>query len=337
MEKNMQNTFDDMAGRAEFVPNRMPVALCRCSDYARARVQDKVGRVLECVDWRPARGTVLVVKPNLLRVQSHGLCCTHPEVIRAAVLYARDHGAIVTVGDSPAFGSALRVAGGIGLVEALQGLDVPVVTLDDPVVHTLPSGIRVHIARRALECDAVLNVPRLKAHCQMRLTLAVKNMFGCVSGVHKALAHAKHGERENRFVSMLVELGQVLPPTSALLDGIVAMHRTGPSGGSPFALGLLGASQSCVALDTSIYGILGMCSEEVPIWKELQQRNHPEAFLSGIHLPLDALEDFDASGFRLPQVLDAVSFRPGVLLRSMVRRIWYRYGPMVQKGIQKRR
>ncbi|MBG0773282.1 MAG: DUF362 domain-containing protein [Desulfovibrio alaskensis] len=332
MRRHDSMTFSAKNAAGETTGGVFTVALDRCAVYGRASSGAVCGSLLESAGWRPAAGSRVLVKPNLLRAQPDGLCCTHPQVVRAAVEYALDCGAVVTVGDSPAFGSAERVAQAVGLTDALQGLGVRVVTLDDPVDCRLPSGLRVGVARAALEADALLNVPRVKVHCQMRLTLAVKNLFGCVCGVRKAVAHTRHGDRGNRFEALIVELAERLPPSGVLLDGITAMHRTGPSGGDPYLLGLLGASCSSVAMDTAVGTLLGAAPETIPLWAELRRRKQPAAFVENLHFPVLFPADFSPQGvtpdgFCIPQVLKPVSFRPATLLRSLVRRMWHRYGP----------
>lgn len=312
-----------------------PVALLDCPDHDPGRVHAAVAQALDASGWQPPRGKVLV-KPNLLRA-APALCCTHPLVVRAACAWLLDHGCTVTVADSPGFGTARGVAEAIGLAEALRGLSVPVLAMDGAVEVPLSFGGSITVARRALEADGLLSVPRLKAHSQMRMTLAVKNMFGCVPGVRKAFVHTRHGDRGHRFEGALVEVAAALPPTAALLDGIEAMHVTGPASGKPYRLGLVGASVSSVALDAVICGMLGLTPEQVPLWAELVRRGAPGALPATsvtsasptsprsavqVLFPCRAPEAFDASGFEVPGILKPMSFRPATLVRSTLRRLW---------------
>ncbi|MFV0347361.1 MAG: DUF362 domain-containing protein [Halodesulfovibrio sp.] len=306
--------------------SRIPVALTRCADYAPDAVESAVRSVLDAAGVRPSSGTRVLVKPNLLKAEPGGLCCTHPMVVRAACLYLMDCGCKVTVGDSPAFGSAGKVAQSIGLADALAPLGVPIITLDNPVAVTLPYGMSVGISRHALETDTLLSVPRVKAHTQMRVTCAVKNMFGCVAGVRKALAHTTHGDKGNAFRAMLVEVAAALPPTAALVDGVVGMDRTGPSGGDAYALGMVGAAQTAVALDTAVYAVLGATPEMIPLWGELRSRNTQGAFAEQLRYPMlspeQVAEQVAGQGFRFPGGLTPETFHPLRLLRSAVKRWW---------------
>ena len=166
------------------------VALTSCSSYAAAAATEAVGRTLDASGWHPPRGPVLV-KPNLLRAVP--LACTHPQVTAAVCRWLLDKGARVTVADSPGFGSARGVSRAIGLDAALAPLGVRVCALDDPVPVPLRGGGSWGVTRTALEADAIVSVPRVKAHAQVRLTLAVKNLFGCICGLGKVMAHSRRG------------------------------------------------------------------------------------------------------------------------------------------------
>ena len=91
------------------------------------------------------------------------------------------------------------------------------------------------LARQAQEADAILSAARVKVHSQMLLTLACKNLFGIVPGLRKARHHGREGRDPDAFADMLASLVDCLPPVSAVLDGVVAMHVADPAGGKPYA------------------------------------------------------------------------------------------------------
>jgi uncharacterized protein (DUF362 family) len=288
----------------------IPVFLSRVPDYEPARLERAVAGLLSAAGFRPAPGTRVLVKPNLVAPRRTHLSCTHPAVVRAACLYLLDCGARVAVGDSPAFGTARVVARVCGLTRALEDIAAPVMNFSATRRIPLSFGGTAGVARAALEADIVLNLPRLKVHDQMGMTCAVKNTFGCLAGSRKALAHQLHGGRGNRFPRLILEIMAALPPLFHLLDGITAMHRCGPAGGDPFELGLLAASDSAVALDTALYGLVGVAPDMVPLWREALDAGLPGARPEEVAYPLLRPEDWDASGFLLPRVLTPVAFRP---------------------------
>ncbi len=302
----------------------VPVALLRCGCYEAPLVREAVARALEASGLAVGRGLRVLVKPNLLMPKL--LACTHPQVVAAACAWLLERGARVEVADSPGFGRAAAVARAIGLEDALRPLGLAVASSDRPerVELALPGGgrPRLLVSRRALECDLVLSAARVKAHSQMALTLTVKNCFGCVQGLRKALVHAREGREPELFADCLAALWAVLPPVAALADGITAMHVTGPGRGEPVALGLVGASCSAPALDTALRELLG--APPTPLEAALARRAaagdaraRPEAVY-----PLLRLEQCRAQGFVVPAELMHTSFRPGRLVRSLLRRVW---------------
>ena len=304
----------------------IPVALTRCTAYKMDLLTESIqdcwkalGRV-----FRP--GDAVLVKPNLVTSRQAQLSCTHPQVVRAVCILLLDHGVRVQVGDSPAFGSAGQVARAAGLNEALRDLAVPIRNLNQPVAirQTRPSrgnGVQVGISRHVLEADLLLNLPRLKAHSQMFITAAAKNLFGCVCGVRKALAHMRHGQGDD-LAALILDLQPHLPPTTSVLDAVTAMHISGPASGQPCHLGLLAASDNAVALDTAVYTALGLCPNQVPLWREACRKNLPGHHPDQITTPLLSPADLDLSAFHPPDRLSPVSFHPRQVAKSMCRRAW---------------
>lgn len=302
----------------------VPVALVRCESSAPAQVREAVTRALDASGMAVSRGARVLVKPNLLMARA--LACTQPQVVAAACEWLLARGVSVEVADSPGFGRASAVARAIGLTEALKPLGLGVAPPDRAVrvELALPDGARLpfRVSRRALECDLVLSAAKVKAHSQMELTLTVKNCFGCVPGLRKALVHAREGQEPDLFADALAALWAALPPVGALADGITAMHVTGPSRGEPFALGLVGASVSAPALDTALRELLG--APETPLEKALARRAavgdwpaRPEAVY-----PLLTPGECRVEGFAVPATLKHTSFRPGRLVKSLCRRVW---------------
>ena len=298
------------------------VYLLHASDSARAAllVPDLLAPVLPDLT-----GKRVLLKPNFVALRNAALSCTNAQIIFAVARHCLERGARVSVGDSPAFGTAQAIARAIGLTDMLRPLGVAVTTLKQG--RWVQSGaVRVPVSAEALDVDLILNLPKFKAHSQMRYSGAVKNLFGCVTGVHKAWLHALHGDKQGRFAEMICGLLQVLPPTVSLMDGVTAMHRTGPIAGEPFALGFLGVCASPVALDTAAGLVLGAGPEIIPLWNQCLHAGLPGADPAELSFPLAGPADFDARNFVLPADLKPESFRPDVLVKSLCKRLWLARG-----------
>ena len=319
--------------------NPLPVALLRHEGYSAPGLHQAVGQVMDAARLaefyalRP--GARVLVKPNLLLAKP--LACASPEVVAAVCAWLLDKGVKVRVADSPGFGRAVSVARAVGLEAALRPLGLVVEEIGPAVPLPLPlegeaaqkagfqaGGSRFQVARLAMESDLIVSVPRVKAHAQMLVTLSVKNCFGCVRGLHKAVAHAREGRDPLFFADCLAALWAALPPVAAVADGITAMHITGPSNGKPFALGLLGASASAVALDEALYAVLGLTPQDVPLGAAMCRRHAWGSAAAGTQavFPLNAPADFCAAGFQLPAELSHTSFHPARFVQSCFRRIF---------------
>jgi len=255
------------------IPERSTVALARCVDYSRENVERAVGEVVGLLGGierfvRP--GESVLLKPNLLAPRSPDeAVTTHPEVLRAAARAAQEAGGCVTAGDSPGIGKFETVAEKCGIAAVAAELGVGLRELADAVEVARPAGARFRkllLARAAVEADAVINLPKVKTHQQMFLTLAVKNLFGCVVGKEKIAWHMNAGRDAALFARLLVEVCHAVAPRLSIADGVVGMEGTGPSHGAPREFGFIAASADPFALDAVLTSLLGFDTDDVPMF-----------------------------------------------------------------------
>ncbi len=272
-----------------------------------------------------AAGRVLL-KPNLVAAsQPYDPACTDPRFVRAAAELVLDHNGRPVIGDSPAFAPAARVMARCGMDELLAGLGVRVVEFTPGPVRTTATGIRVRIARQAAECDLVLNLPKVKAHGQLLVTLAVKNLFGVVAGMRKPWLHMRLGDRG--LPRLLAGLPSILPPILTLCDGITAMHHTGPTGGEPLALGLAAAGADPVAVDTALLAGLGIPPERSPVWRVCRDLGLPGTRLAGIDFPCHHPGELRLPRFVVPETCAPIRFSATGLVRGALKRLAGRRRP----------
>ena len=297
------------------------VALLKCSGYQTRDIAEKIDQLCKAVGFQVSSGTRVLLKPNLLSGRSADhLACTHPVFVAAAAEWFVAQGAKVAIGDSPAFGTAKGVMRVIGIEEAVAGLPVERINFDQTRRVMLSEKLTVGLARAALECDLLINLPRVKAHSQLYMTLAVKNYFGTVVGFQKPCWHLRYGSHAEQFASHLVDLLPILPAGITLLDGIVAMHGTGPISGQPYPLGLIAGAVNPVALDTALLQVLGLDAAKSPLWLECAKRDLAGADSGRLDYPLEKPEEFLVRDFKAPKDLKSVSFNPLRMLFSACRR-----------------
>jgi len=301
------------------------VALVPCRRYDRRELKGRVEELAKGLGFKVSSGSRVLLKPNLVSaVRNKGLACTHPEFVAAVAEWFLDQGAKVRVGDSPAFGTALGVMAACGITAALKGLPVAMINFEAAQPVRLASGLSVGVARAIGECDLLVNLPKIKAHGQLYLSLAVKNYFGAVVGFRKPWLHARYGDIGNRFEALLVDLLEVLPGGITLADGVVAMHVDGPVAGKPFPLHLLAAGLNPVAVDTALLAVLGLPPQASPVWRECRRRNIAGSKFAELCFPLSRPEEVAAQGFQAPSCLRPVSFHPWRLLLGAMKRVMRR-------------
>jgi len=239
-------------------PQKSRVAIVACDDYddekVYAAVRDGIG-LLGGIDVFFGRDENILLKPNLLRkAEPSQAVTTHPAVFAAAARLLREEGyGNLLYGDSPGSVHApSKVAEAAGITAAAVRYNVAEGDFSSGVTVDFPGGKAVRtfeLCAAAAQADAVLNLCKMKTHASMRLTGAVKNMYGCVFGFNKGAGHAKYPD-PNSFAKMLVDLNLLLKPRLSIMDGIVAMEGNGPGSGDPVAMTVLLFSADPVALDT---------------------------------------------------------------------------------------
>ncbi len=305
----------------------IPVALTACAEYSPHLLDAALDRVLNAVEPPVSlRSAKVLLKPNCISAKSGSLPCTEGTLILAVARRLLDQGAQVSIGDSPAFGTAASVLKALNLTDELAALGVPVRNFTRGVRVDLPGGGQAVLARAPMECDLLVNLPRVKAHVQLRLTLAVKNYFGCLVGFRKPwwhMAYGGSGDAEGSgFSDRLVRIPMALPPSLSIIDGVVAMHRSGPLDGVPYPLSLLAASTEPAAADRALHEILQVDPQQAPVMAACRRAGMPGANFSQLAFPLSAPQGFRVDDFLVPEGLRPVRFNPFHFLTKRIKRIF---------------
>lgn len=304
------------------------VFLQKCPGYEHVQLNEIFGQViLSTAGDVNLRSLKVLLKPNLITAKMGLLACTEGKFIVAAAKWFLDHGANVWIGDSPAFGTAGSVLQKIGIGEELKKLPLTISNFAEVRKIHLSSGITAGIAVDALDCDFLINMPRVKAHAQMRVSLGVKNFFGCVVGMRKPWWHMTYGGCDGGFADHLVELLAVLPAGITLVDGITAMHETGPITGKPYPLGIVGCSSNPVAIDRSLLDILDIRPENSPIMTSCMNKNLVGSDFAQLEFPLRHPSELIAESFQIPEVLHPVRFNPFRFIKNNIRRFILKIHP----------
>lgn len=250
------------------------------------------------------RGDRVLLKPNLLMPKSvASAALTHPAVIMAMTRLLLDQGCQVGIGDSPGIGSAESVIRKLGIFEELTHHGVKIVEFEKAVSWREFSKAPVlkrkfnnlALAGELLEYDKVINLPKLKSHGQMGVTLATKNLFGCIVGHAKGRWHFIAGRDLHAFARILVETAFTVNADLHILDGIIGMDGNGPSSGRARKLGLLLASANPVALDRTVVEIIQKSPDQFPIFAAAKDLG-----IMGFDLEQISFSGENIDGLRIP-------------------------------------
>jgi uncharacterized protein (DUF362 family)/Pyruvate/2-oxoacid:ferredoxin oxidoreductase delta subunit len=265
-------------------------------------------------------GSLVLIKPNLLAPATpRQAILTHPAIVRAVAEYILDRGARPLIADSPSIGSFDLILRTSGIRDALRGLDVECRPFQNSARVDIgePFGV-IDIAEEAVRADVIVNLAKLKTHSQMLLTLAVKNLFGCIVGYRKPEWHMRAGVERQIFAKLLVRIGETLHPTFNILDGILALEGEGPGrGGVPKELGIILAGKDPFTIDLAVCRMIGLDPEQLPVLKAAAEAGKPtEVMVIDGSLPT-------IWGFRLPRLTPLIpgpKCLQGFIRRQLLRR-----------------
>jgi uncharacterized protein (DUF362 family) len=305
------------------------VSLIRAESYERSPLVTALEKVLEPLGGMEAfvkPGDRVLLKPNLLTGARPGKdCTTRPELVYCVARMVQAAGGQPFLGDSPAFGSARGVAIANGYQPILDELGLPIIDFKGERYQTANQDFNhLLLSKEAMEADVVINLPKVKSHTQLTLTLGVKNLFGCVPGKMKAWWHMEAGKDRDRFGTMLVETARAIAPDLTILDGITGHEGNGPSNGEPRLLGILGASSDVFALDRAVVDILNVEPSLVPTVAASQRLGIcPE--LAEISFPQLSPADLRILDWKLPEQLMPIDFGMPRVIKSTFRHLYIRF------------
>ena len=308
----------------------MPVvSLIPARSYQLDSLRSLVETLLEPMGGMAAivnRGDRVLLKPNLLTgARPTKECVTRVELVVVVAQMVKEVGGKPFLGDSPAFGSARGVAEANGYLPLLKQFDIPIVEFRGQRYQTDQEDFNhLRLSKEAMEADVLINLPKVKSHMQLTMTLGVKNLFGCVPGKMKAWWHVEAGKDADRFGTMLVETARTLAPNLTIIDGIIGHEGNGPSGGEPRELGVLGASRNVFALDRALLDILQVEPEIVPTVAASQRLGLcPE--LSEIEFPLSHPRELQFADWKLPDAIAPIDFGLPRIARSTFKHLYIRW------------
>jgi uncharacterized protein (DUF362 family)/NAD-dependent dihydropyrimidine dehydrogenase PreA subunit len=304
------------------------VKIAKCSSYQLEEVQNAV---LDCINalggassfMKP--GDKVLIKPNMLQDKSpEEAITTHPAVVEAVVNMVKDAGAIPMIGDSP--GGPAR---GMESFWDITGFaDVSIRTGAKLVNFEKTGSYKINrnktdyrIAKKVLDADLIINLPKIKTHGLTIFTCAIKNMYGVVLGLIKMEYH-KMAPNPTRFAEHVVNIYALSKPQLNIADGVIGMDGNGPSAGNPKNLGMILASSDGLAMDILLCHKLGKDPMKVPTNRIATQQGIGEGDINKIEVlgEFPMVDDF----IWPPNFTGTIDMVPPIIARGLMNMLWSR-------------
>lgn len=116
---------------------------------------------------------------------------------------------------------------------------------------------QVTFAKAIYDFDLIINIPVMKTHPLVDVTVSMKNMNGLLEPKEKRHFH------DMNLRQAIVDFHQALPKYLTIVDGITGMEGMGPAEGMPVRLGIIMAGANPAAVDATAARIMGFDPEKI--------------------------------------------------------------------------
>lgn len=210
----------------------------------------------------------VLLKPNAGRTAKPGSgITTNPQVVAAAIDAFTEAGAQVAIGESPITGvKAMEAFESTGIAAVAAERNCPLIDMDARkyIPVNVPEGAAIKslkLCPEILEYDIIVSIPVMKTHMHTGVTLAVKNMKGCLwrrSKVDLHMLAPLDGRPEKPLDIAIADMAAILRPHLSIIDGTVGLEGLGPGAGTPKPLDLVIVSPDPFAADSLACEIMGI-------------------------------------------------------------------------------
>ena len=234
-------------------------------------IKDGVYHALELINFKIDKPiNQVAIKPNLAYYwDANTGYTTDPRVVAALIDWVRDEigeNVEIKVVESDATSMRTHIAFQIlGYQKLAEDKKVELFNLSKDIrvdKKVLVNGreIEYKVPKLLLNADLFINLPKLKIMREVRITCAMKNLFGCIAYPRKIIYHPYLNEA-------VVGINKILHPHLNVVDGIVGLGRF------PIKLDLIMASVDRFSTDWVASKIMGLKPYDVPFLKISEKEN----------------------------------------------------------------
>lgn len=107
----------------------------------------------------------------------------------------------------------------------------------------LSNKLKVSVARDCFESDLFINMPKMKTHFEVGMSVCLKNLIGCLVG------QENKKKMHQNLTENIIFLNQSVQPDLHVVDALIAMEGLGPTQGDPIRMDLIIFSNDPYATD----------------------------------------------------------------------------------------
>jgi uncharacterized protein (DUF362 family) len=230
-------------------------------------LKDDLLKSLEFVEWKKQveKGSTVFVKPNFTYPYYKEGITTSPELLRFLLEILKDRAGEVIVGESNGGNNSFTADDafkGHNMHEICRETGATLVNLSKmpslPVEETIQGRkVKVFLPKFLVnDIDCFISVPVLKVHVMTKVTLSIKNLWGCYPDTMRCLHHQNLSRK-------LTLITKTLNPRLMIIDGIYALDGHGPMYGVAKKANILISSNNPVVADSLGTAVMGISIRDV--------------------------------------------------------------------------
>ncbi|MDR1244598.1 MAG: DUF362 domain-containing protein [Endomicrobium sp.] len=303
------------------------IGLVKCDDYNKTNnaVREAVA-LLGGISAFIKPSERILIKPNLLSPKDPlKAVTTHPEIVRVIIKLVKEAGAIPIVGDSP--GGAIRNIKNVwevtGMEKVCREENIGLINFEAVVSKDFDIGDKnikkVNFSNAVLDCDGIINLPKLKTHMLMGFSAGIKNFYGTVPGLIKVEYH-KYASKNKDFANLLTNIYLFFKNKVrfTLIDAILSMEGNGPSAGEVRKTDLIAISQDTAVLDAYLMKELNYDISSSDLLKNL---NMTADIINKVEVLGKSPKDFNFQKFKFPN-LRKLDIFPKPIVQMLGKLLW---------------
>lgn len=259
------------------------VSAVSCTSYNQDRVYEAVKEALYNIGFEIPTGKRILIKPNIMsqnKPKQHTI--THYSLIDAICRILAENNNEILIGESISFfqkGLTKKAFDTSGIKKVADKYQARLLEFEKCELFRVAKGKddvagldELFIPKILSQVDLIIDACKLKTHGAMRISGAIKNMFGCLPGGYKQKIH-RWVDSEFQLADVIIDIHKNIAPTLSIMDAIVSLDGGPTALGKPVATGLILASENPAALDFIAASMIGYQIDEVPLLIQAVERN----------------------------------------------------------------